>query len=109
MTLPAHIPQAQFWSVTLYDNQTRSMLQTPQRYPRAGSQNYPSSAAVTETDGVTTLYFGPQLSNGVSEGNWIQTMPGQGYFVILRLYSPLKSFFDKTWKPSEIEEVRVGK
>jgi hypothetical protein len=41
VTLPKNIPAARFWSFTLYDNQTRSMLQTPQRYPRAGSQTYP--------------------------------------------------------------------
>ena len=38
-------------------------------------------------------------------GNWIQTMPGKGWFTILRLYSPLESFFDKSWRPSEIELV----
>ena len=45
VTLPKGIPEANFWSFTLYDNQTRSMLDTPQRYPRAGSQSYPSPAA----------------------------------------------------------------
>src|SRR3954471_16663853 len=34
MTLPPNIPAEKFWSLTLYDNQTRSMLDTPQRYPR---------------------------------------------------------------------------
>jgi hypothetical protein len=37
------------------------------------------------------------------EGNWIQTDPDKGFFTILRLYRPLKSFFDRTWRPSEIE------
>ncbi len=37
------------------------------------------------------------------EGNWVQTTEGTGWFPILRLYSPLQSFFDKTWRPSEIE------
>ena len=46
VTLPKGIPEANFWSLTAYDNQTRSMLDTPQRYPRAGSQSYPSPAAV---------------------------------------------------------------
>ena len=59
VTLPKDIPAAKFWSFTLYDNQTRSMLQTPQRYPRAGSQTYPSPAAVANADGSTTVYFGP--------------------------------------------------
>ena len=106
VTLPKGIPEAKFWSLTLYDNQTRSMLQTPQRYPRAGSQTFPSPAAVASADGSTTVYFGPTQPEGVKRGNWIQTTPGKGWFTILRLYSPLESFFDKSWRPTEIELVK---
>ena len=104
--LPKGIPQANFWSFTLYDNQTRSMLDTPQHYPRAGSQSYPSPAAEPDTDGSTTIFFGPKQPDGVKCGNRIQTMPGKGWFTILRLYSPLEPFFDKTWRPSEIQLVK---
>jgi hypothetical protein len=105
VTLPPNIPAAKFWSLTLYDNQTRSMLQTSQRFPRAGSQNFPSPAATESPDGSTTIYFGPKKPDGVDAGNFIETLPGKGWFVILRLYSPLESFFNKSWKPSDIEEV----
>jgi hypothetical protein len=103
--LPKGIPAANFWSLTLYDNQSRSMLDTPQRYPRAGSQSYPSPAAEPDADGSTTVYFGPIQPDGIKRGNWIQTVPEKGYFVLLRLYSPLEPFFDKTWRPSEVELV----
>jgi hypothetical protein len=103
VTLPPNIPARAFWSFTVYDNQSRSMLDTPQRYPRAGSQTYPSPAAEPNADGSTTIYFGPTQPASVKRGNWIQTMPGKGWFTILRLYSPLPSFFDKTWRLSEIE------
>jgi hypothetical protein len=106
VTLPPNIPAAAFWSFTVYDNQTRSMLQTPQRYPRAGSQTYPSPASVANGDGSTTIYFGPSKPADAKEGNWIQTMPGKGWFTLLRLYSPKASFFDKTWRLSEIELVK---
>jgi hypothetical protein len=86
VTLPPNIPAAAFWSFTLYDNQTRSMLDTPQRYPRAGSQGYPSPAAEADADGSTTVYFGPTQPEGVKRGNWIQTVPGKGWFMLLRLY-----------------------
>jgi hypothetical protein len=43
--------------------------------------------------------------SGIKRGNWIQTMPGKGYFVCLRLYSPLEPFFEKSWRPSEIARV----
>lgn len=106
VTLPPNIPAAKFWSFTVYDNQTRSMLDTPQRYPRAGSQTYPSPAAIANADGSTTVYFAPKVPAGVQPGNWIQTMPGKGWNTILRLYSPLEPFFTKQWRPSEIELVK---
>ena len=102
VTLPAGIPAARFWSLTLYDNQTRSMLQTPQRYPRAGSQDYPSPAAAANSDGSTTIHFAPARPDGVAEGNWIQTLPGKGWFACLRLYSPEQPFFDRSWRLTEI-------
>ncbi|TPE47693.1 DUF1254 domain-containing protein [Amaricoccus solimangrovi] len=105
VTLPKGIPAGEFWSFTLYDNQTRSMLQTPQKYPRAGSQSYPSPAAEAAADGSTTIWFAPEQPEGVGRGNWIQTDPGKGWVTILRLYSPLEAFFDKSWRPGEIEAV----
>ena len=105
VTLPPNIPAARFWSFTVYDNQTRSMLDTPQRYPRAGSQSYPSPAVEPNADGSTTVYFGPTQPEGVTRGNWIQTMPDRGWWTIIRLYSPLRPFFDKSWRPGDIELV----
>ena len=104
VTLPKNIPENNFWSLTLYDNQTRSMLRTPQRYPRAGSQSYPSPAAVPNKNGSYDIYFGPEAPEG-KEANWIQTVPGKGWFTALRIYSPLQPYFDKTWRIGEIELV----
>lgn len=106
LTLPKGIPEANFWSITVYDDMTRSMLDTPQRFPRAGSQSYPSPAAEPNADGSTTIYFAPKQPAGIKRSNWIQTLPGKGWFTILRLYSPLEPFFAKTWRPSEIELVQ---
>src|SRR5271166_2393536 len=103
VTLPPNIPAGKFWSLTLYDNQSRSMLQTPQRYPRAGSQSYPTPAASADPDGSTTVYFSATKPAGVKDGNWIQTAPDKGFNVMLRLYSPLETFFTKQWRPSEVE------
>jgi hypothetical protein len=99
LTLPADIPQSRFWSVCLYDRQTRSMLQTGQRFPSVGSQ---SGTVETNADGTTDIYFGPVAPEG-KESNWLQTVPGKGWWTILRLYNPLQPFFDKSWRPSEIE------
>jgi hypothetical protein len=78
------------------------MLDTSQRYPRAGSQSYPTPATIANSDGTITVYFSPELPAGVQKSNWIQTVAGKGWFVILRLYSPLEPFFTKTWRLSEI-------
>ncbi|MCB1710551.1 MAG: DUF1254 domain-containing protein [Halioglobus sp.] len=105
VVLPRDIPAAKFWSFTLYDTMTRSMLDTPQRFPRVGSQSYPFPAAEQDADGSTTVYFAPRQPDGVKRGNWIQTMPGKGFFPMLRLYSPLEPFFSKQWRPGEVELV----
>ena len=99
LTLPPDIPESRFWSILLYDRQTRSMLQTDQHLPRLGSQ---SGTVQTNEDGSTDIWFGPTAPEG-KEDNWLQTLPGRGWWTILRLYNPEQAFFDKTWQPSEIE------
>ena len=100
--LPPNIPVKNFWSLVVYDNQTRSMLQTDQQFPSMGSQR---PGIVTNPDTSVDVYFGPTAPAG-HEGNWVQTVPGKGWNLILRLYGPLQPFFDKTWRPSEIEVVK---
>ena len=70
---------------------------------RAGSQAHPTPAAAADDDGSTTVVFSPERPADTPEGNWIQTTECKGWFAILRLYSPLPSYLDKTWRPSEIE------
>lgn len=99
--LPAPIPAKDFWSLLVYDPQTRSMLQTDQRFPSLSSQK---ADLVVNSDTSVDVYFGPEPPVG-KETNWVQTVPGKGWFVALRLYGPLEAWFDKTWRPSEIELV----
>ncbi len=100
--LPPDIPEKNFWSFTLYDMQSRSMLQTDQQFPSVGSL---TKGMVVNADKSVDVYFGPKAPTG-KENNWIQTMPRKGWSVILRLYSPLKPWYDKTWRPGEIELVK---
>jgi len=98
--LPPNVPAKDFWSFTLYDNQTRSMLQTDQRFPGVDSLG----KAKANADGSYDVYFSPKPPKGM-ESNWIQTVPGKGWNTIFRLYGPLEPFYDKTWKPSDPELV----
>ena len=102
MNVPANVPAKDFWSVVLYDTQTRSELQTSQPFP---SRNNKRDKLVTNADGSVDLYFGPKAPAGW-EANWIETVPGKGWFTLLRLYGPLEPWFDKTWRPGEIELVK---
>ena len=100
LTMPKGIPAKDFWSFVLYDPQTRSLLQTPRTVsPSLSSQ---SGEVEMNEDGSYTVWFGPEAPAG-KEKNWIQTIPGKGWFTVLRLYGPLEPWFDQTWNPVEIE------
>jgi hypothetical protein len=97
--LPPNIPAKRFWSLLVYDSQTRSMLQTDQQFPSISSLR---KDVVVNPDSSVDVWFGPEAPLG-KEANWIQTVPGKGWWIMLRIYGPLEPWFDKTWKPGEIE------
>jgi len=101
VTMPSPIPAKNFWSFMVYSNQHRSMLETDQKFAGLDSLNPDIKA---NSDGSYTMWFGPKAPKG-HESNWIQTVSGKGYSVLLRLYGPLEPWFDKSWKPSDFELV----
>jgi len=102
INMPPNVPARDFWSFVVYDNQTRSMLQTDQQFPSIGSQK---EGVVSNLDGSVDVWFGPTAPEG-HESNWVQTVPGKGWSVALRLYGPEEAWFNKTWRPGEIELAR---
>ena len=101
ITLPGPIPAKDFWALTVYDNQTRSLLDTAQKSAGIDSNG---KGVKADADGSVTIWFGPRAPAG-EEANWVQTVPGKGWNVLLRLYGPLEPWFDKSWKPGDIELV----
>jgi hypothetical protein len=100
LNLPASIPAANFWSVTLYEAENGSGLANGQPFPSLGSRDKPAMNA----DGSTDVYLGPQSPEGKG-GNWLATVPGRGYFVVLRLYGPTEAAINKSWKPGDIDKL----
>jgi len=99
LVLPRDIPAADFWSIVVYDTQTRSMLQTDQPMP---SKNSIRDNLLVEQDGSYIIYFAPDPIVGV-EQNWIRTVPGKSWFLCLRLYAPTEDWFQDKWIPGELE------
>jgi len=99
--VPPKPPATQFWSVTVYDEGTRQMVVTAQGRPDISSL---SEGIVTNDDGSVDVYFGPKAPKG-HEGNWVQTVPGDGWFVYFRFYGPTEAFFDKSWALPDFERL----
>jgi hypothetical protein len=99
LRLPPNVPAANFWSLTLYEAENASGLANGQPFPSLGSRDQPAANA----DGSIDLFLGPKAPDGRA-GNWLATVPGKGFFAILRLYAPTQPAIDKSWKPGDIEK-----
>jgi hypothetical protein len=101
LTIPPHVPINNFWSVLVYDALSRSELQNSQPFPSVSMYGDPGP----NTDGSVDVYFGPVMPKG-QDKNWIETVPGKGWFPIFRFYGPLEPFYDRSWKLPDI--VKAG-
>jgi hypothetical protein len=93
-------PVRQFWSITLYDNLTRGLVMTPQGAADMSSRR---PDLVTNADGSVDIFMGPERPAGAA--NWIQTLPGKGWFPLFRFYAATEAYFDKSWQLNDIEEI----
>ena len=95
------VPVVDFWSFTVFDTQTRSLLLTDQ--PAPAIQSF-EDRVEQNPDGSFTIWFGPTAPAG-HESNWLQTVPGKSFFPALRVYGPTNSWINKEWQPGEVELV----
>jgi hypothetical protein len=99
--LPSDIPASEFWSIIVYDQLTGLIINSDQTWPSIYSNN---KGLAYNSDGSVDAWFGPEAIKG-KEGNWVKTITGVQWYLILRLYYPLKSWFEKRWRPGELEEL----
>jgi hypothetical protein len=103
LRLPPGIPASNFWSVIVYDKQSRLIIPTDQSWPSI----YSSLGSIkVNQDGSIDTWFGPEAPKA-AESNWVKTIPGKSWYLILRLYYPLEAWYNKSWRPGEIEEVNL--
>ena len=99
--VPANVPAKEFWSVIVYDNSTRSIIDNGVDKTSVSS----ADKSIINSDGSIDIYFGPSPPAG-KEANWIKTVPKKGWFTYFRWYGPTEAFFDKSWKLTDIEKVK---
>ncbi len=95
------VPAENYWSLVYYDADTRSLIDNGESIPSVSS----NINLKTNEDGSADIYFGPTAPD-VPNANWIKTVPGRGYLGGFRLYSPSKDFFDRKWKPNDLERIK---
>jgi len=100
--LPSNIPASEFWSINVYDFHSRLLIHTDQPWPSVFKTD---ENLLCNKDGSVDVWFGPEIMEA-KEANRVKTIPGVKWYMILRLYYPLESWFDKTWRPGEIEEIQ---
>jgi hypothetical protein len=101
LRIPANPPMKQFWSVTVYDNDTRCFVDTGELPDKSSRMDL----AVND-DGSVDLHFGPEPpADAARRSNWIRTVPGEGWFTYFRLYAPTQPYFDRTWQLPDIERL----
>jgi hypothetical protein len=100
--LPSNIPASEFWSINVYDVHNRLLIHTDQPWPSVFKTD---KNLLCNKDGSVDVWFGPEIMEA-KEANRVKTIPGVQWYMILRLYYPLESWFDKTWRPGEMEEIQ---
>jgi hypothetical protein len=103
LCVPPNPPIQLFWSVTVYDVDTRALILNDQRIADRSSR----MDLRKNLDGSVDIYCGPRAPTGF-EQNWIPTVPGKNWFAYFRFYQPTQSYFDKSWSLPDFEQISTG-
>jgi hypothetical protein len=100
LPVPLPVPGKLFWSVTVYETDTRSQIRTAQNRAALRSMFELKSVAGSRTE----LFFGPEAP-AHGEERWVRTTPGKGWFAYFRIYGPEAAAFDGSWQPGDFERI----
>ena len=100
--IPANVPVKQFWSLTLYSEETRRPYDNGGTKINSISLDSHMKQLQYNNDGSIDLYVGAQAPNGL-ESNFLKTVGEDGWFPYFRLYAPTKPFFDKSFSLPDFE------
>jgi hypothetical protein len=102
LRLPSPIPAGLFWAVTAYNITDGTMPETAQLLPSTnGYYDTPK-----QPDGSIEIWFGPQKPQGIADSAFVQTIPGRNFLVAVRLYGTGDAFYDQTWRPDDLVQVK---
>jgi hypothetical protein len=104
LRVPLPVPAKLFWSITVYDAESRAELVTDQNLAALRSLVELTPDRIGEASTVD-LFFGPEQPAD-ADGRWIKTTPGRGWFVYFRIYGPEGRAFDGTWRLPDFEPLR---
>lgn len=101
LRVPPNVPVADFWALTVYDVETRALIETAQHRAEI---NPDVNKLKANADGSIDLHFGPKPPAGM-ETNWVQTTPGRAWFPYFRWYGPTAAYYDKSWSLPDFEQL----
>jgi hypothetical protein len=100
LRVPPNPPIKLFWSVTIYDADTRALILNDHKIADRSSR----MDLRKNKDGSVDIYCGPKAPAGF-EHNWIPTVAGKNWFAYFRFYQPTEAYFDRSWPLPDFEEV----
>jgi len=100
LRVPPNPPIKLFWSVTVYDVDTRALILNDQKIADRSSR----MDLRKNPDGSVDIYCGPKPPAGF-EKNWIPTVPGKNWFAYFRFYQPTEAYFDRSWPLPDFEQI----
>ena len=98
-----NVPAKNFWAITAYDIDTRSILENKMGKSEVSSAK---KSFESNSDGSVDIYLSPEKPESVATSNWIETIPGKGFFCYFRFYGVQEPLLERVWRLNDLEKVK---